>query len=87
MGRKGSKMLAPSTLNMLPKFELAPILMYLTMLAKIFRPSITPVLQHHEALFQEDDVGGLAGDVDRRIHRDAHVGGAQRGASLMPSPR
>src|SRR6478609_1307460 len=41
MGRKGRKMLAPSTLNMLPKFELAPIFIYLVMLAKILRPSNT----------------------------------------------
>src|ERR1017187_10931496 len=32
MGRKGRNALAPTTLNMLPKFELAAILMYLTML-------------------------------------------------------
>ncbi|WP_338075268.1 hypothetical protein [Bradyrhizobium erythrophlei] len=35
-------MLAPSTLNMFPKFELAPILMYFVMFAKTLRPSVTP---------------------------------------------
>ena len=42
IGRKGRKMLAPSTLNILPKFELAPILMYLVILPKTLRPSMTP---------------------------------------------
>src|SRR5450432_3716751 len=41
IGMKGRKALAPSTLNMFPKLELAPILMYLMMFAKTFRPSIT----------------------------------------------
>src|SRR4029450_1877006 len=35
-------MLAPSTLNILPKLLLAPMPMYLRMLAKTFRPSSTP---------------------------------------------
>src|SRR5450756_1668947 len=34
IGRKGRNALAPTTLNMFPKFELAAILMYLTMLPK-----------------------------------------------------
>src|SRR6516162_6727963 len=38
----GRNRLAPSTLNMLPKFELAPILMYLVMLPNTLRPSMTP---------------------------------------------
>ena len=42
MGRKGTKALATSTLNMLPKFELAPMRTYLRMLAKTLRPSRTP---------------------------------------------
>src|SRR5580700_2758226 len=39
---KGRKALAPSTLNMFPKLELAPIRMYLRIFAKTLRPSITP---------------------------------------------
>ncbi len=36
------------------------------------------LLQHHQALLEQDDVGGFLGDVHRGIHRDAHVGLAQR---------
>src|ERR1035441_9418061 len=43
MGRNGRKALAPNTLNILPKLELAPIRMYLRMFAKTFRPSMTPL--------------------------------------------
>src|SRR5579871_623353 len=35
-------------------------------------------LQHQEVLLQQDDVGGLLGDVHRRVHRDAYVGGLER---------
>ena len=42
MGRNGRNMLAPRTLNILPKFELAPILMYFVMFANTLRPSVTP---------------------------------------------
>ena len=42
MGTKGRNALAPSTLNMLPKFELAPMRMYLRMFAKTLRPSRMP---------------------------------------------
>src|SRR5271157_5848259 len=45
MGRNDRKMLAPRTLNMFPKFELAPILMYFVMFAKMRRPSTTPSLR------------------------------------------
>ena len=79
MGRKGRKALAPSTLNMLPKLELAPMRMYLTMLAKTLRPSSHALLEHHEVFFQQDQVGGFLGDVGGGIHRDADVGRAQGG--------
>ncbi len=71
-------MLAPSTLNMLPKFELAPILMYLMMLPKILAPFDDAFLQHQQALFQQDDVGRFLGDVDGGVDRNADVGGFQR---------
>ena len=80
IGTNGRKALAPSTLNMLPKFELAPMRMYLRMLAKTLRPSSTPSSSTIRSLFQQDDVRrGFLGDVHRGVHRDAHVGGAQRG--------
>lgn len=42
IGRNGRNALATITLNMFPKFELAVILMYFTMLPNVLRPSITP---------------------------------------------
>ena len=63
---------------MFPKFELAPIRTYLRMLQKTFRPSITPSSHDQEALLEEDDVGGLLGDVDRGVDRDPDVRDAQR---------
>ena len=42
MGRKGRKMLAPTTENMLPKFELEPMRRYFMVLAKVRLPSSTP---------------------------------------------
>jgi hypothetical protein len=42
IGRNGRRNDASAMLNMLPKFELVPITMYLMMLAKQRRPSITP---------------------------------------------
>ena len=45
------------------------------------------VLEHEEALLQQDDVGGLLGHVHCGVHGDAHVGRVFiAGASLMPSP-
>ena len=78
IGTNGRKALAPTTLNMLPKLELAAILMYLMMLPNTRRPSTTPCLQHQQAVLQQDDVGRLLGDVHRRVDRDAHVGGLER---------
>jgi len=42
MGKSGRSALAPITLNILPKPELAPIFKSFVMLPKTFRPSITP---------------------------------------------
>ena len=42
MGKKGSNILAPVILNILPKFELEPILIYLRILPNVFLPSVTP---------------------------------------------
>lgn len=44
MGRNVRKALAPNTLNMFPKLKLAPMRMYLMMLAKTFRPSLYALL-------------------------------------------
>ena len=66
-------------LNMLPKFELVPIMMYLRMLAKVRRPSSTPSCNTRKITPQQDDVGSLLGDVNGGIDRKAHVGRMQRG--------
>src|ERR1035438_3553373 len=129
IGMKGRKALAPSTLNMLPKLELAPMRMYLRMLAKTLRPSMTPPsstmssdlnerekgagsqhaehvaevgtrphadvlenvsedfaalddspFQHHEVLFEQDQIRRLLGDVGSRVDRDADVRSSQGGS-------
>ena len=46
-------------------------------LAKMRRPSATPVGQHAEVLLQQHHVGGVLGDVGGGVHRDADVGGVQ----------
>ena len=63
-------MLAPSTLNMFPKFELAPILMYFVMFAKILAAFDYALIKDEQAFFEQDDVGGFLGDVDGGIDRD-----------------
>ena len=47
------------------------------MLAKTFRPSSTPCLEHQQALLQQDHVRRFLGDIDGRVDADAHVGGSQ----------
>src|ERR1035441_422755 len=54
-GRKGRNSDAAAMLNMLPKFELVPMMMYFMMLAKERRPSFTPS-KHCKVLFQQDDL-------------------------------
>ena len=45
------------------------------------------LLEHQQVLVEQDDVGGLFGDVDRRIDGYADVGSLSAGLSLTPSPR
>ena len=52
---------------------------YLRMLAKTLRPSITPSSSTIRLFSSRIDVGGFLGDIHRGIHRNAHIGGAQRG--------
>src|SRR5450759_2719119 len=35
------------------------------------------LLQYQQAVFQQDDIGRLLGDVHRAVHRNAHIGGPQ----------
>ena len=80
-------MLAPSTLNMFPKFELAPILMYLTMLPKILRPSSTPsasTSRLFSSRMMSADSLAISTAVSTEIPTSALF---SAGPSLMPSPR
>ena len=80
-------MLAPSTLNMFPKFELAPILMYLTMLPKILRPSSTPsesTIRLFSRRMMSADSLAISTAVSTEIPTSALF---SAGPSLMPSPR
>ena len=73
IGRNGRNALATSTLNTLPKFELAVILMYLMMLPKVARPSTTPSSSTSRLFSSRMMSADFLGDVDRRIDRDADV--------------
>ncbi len=68
----------PAMLNMLPKLELVPIMMYLRMLAKVRRPSSTPSCSTVQVVPQQDQVGRLLGHVDGGVDREADVGRVQR---------
>ena len=52
--------------------------MYLIVLPKVLRPSITPSIEYQETFLEEDDIGRFLGDVDRRVDRDADIGFAER---------
>ena len=56
-------------LNMLPKLELVPIMMYFMMLPKVRRPSSTPSCSDLQIVIQQDHVGRFLGDIDRRVNR------------------
>ena len=45
---------------------------------KCLAPLDDRLLQHHQALLQQDDVGRLLGDIDGRIDRNTHVRVFQR---------
>ena len=48
------------------------------MLPKTLRPFEHAVLEHQQALFQQDDVRRLLRDIRRRVDRNADVGSLQR---------
>ena len=80
-------MLAPSTLNMLPKFELAPILMYFVMLPKTLRPSMTPsssTTRLFSSRMMSADSLAMSTAVSTEMPTSAAL---SAGPSLMPSPR
>ena len=86
IGRKGTKALATNTENTLPKLELAVILMYLSMLAKVRRPSITPSSKTIR-LFSNNMMSAASFAMSTAVSTEMPMSAARRaGASLMPSP-
>src|ERR1039457_3281217 len=86
MGRNGRNALAPTTLNMLPKFELAAILMYLTMLPNTRRPSNTPC-SRTSRLFSRRMMSEDSLAMSTALSTEMPTSAAFRAeASLMPSP-
>ena len=82
----GRNALAPSTLNIFPKLELAPMRMYLRMLAKTLRPSITPpssTLRSFSSRIRSADSLAMSTAVSTEMPMSA---ACSAGASLMPSP-
>ena len=77
----------PAMLNMLPKFELVPIITYFMMLPNVRRPSSTPRCSTPEVLIEQDQVGGLACATSTAPATEMPTSAAcSDGASLMPSP-
>ena len=75
-------------LNMLPKFELVPMQQILHHVAEVRRPSDACRGDRARLGLEQDDVGGLAGDVGRAVDARCPTSAAcSAGASLMPSPR
>ena len=86
MGTNGRNALAPRTLNMFPKFELAPMRMYFTMLAKTFRPSRTPsssTIRFFSSRIRSADSLAMSTAVSTEMPTSA---ARRAGASLIPSP-
>ena len=80
------KALATSTLKTLPKLELAVILMYLSMLAKVRRPSITPSSSTIR-LFSSRMISAASRAISTAPSTEMPMSAARSaGASLMPSP-
>ena len=86
MGRNGRNALAPRTLNMFPKFELVPILMYLTMLPKTRRPSKSPCSSTSKS-FSSKMRSADSFAMSTALSTETPTSAARSAdASLMPSP-
>ena len=66
-------------LNMLPKFELVPIIMYFMMLPKLLRPSTMPSRRTDRLLSSRMISAASRATSTAPDDRDADVGGVQRG--------
>ncbi len=86
IGRNGMKADATSTENTLPKLELAVILMYLSMLAKVRRPSRTPSSKTIR-LFSSRMMSAASLAMSTAVSTEMPMSAVRNaGASLMPSP-
>ncbi|MCY1525078.1 hypothetical protein D9M68_600450 [compost metagenome] len=86
MGRNGRKALATRTEKTLPKFELAVIFRYLSMLQKVLRPSITPSSSTIR-LFSSRMMSAASFEMSTAESTEIPTSAARSaGASLMPSP-
>ena len=86
MGTKGRNALAPSTLNILPKLELAPIRTYLRMFTKTLRPSITPSSSTIKS-FSNKIIDAAAFAMSTAESTEMPTSATcSAGASLIPSP-
>ena len=63
---------------MFPKFELIAIMMNFMILPKARRPSADPPREDAEVVSQEDNVGGVLGDIDSAVDRDPDIRRMQR---------
>ena len=86
IGKKGRNVVATSTENTLPKFELAVMRMYLSMLLKVLRPSITPSSSTIR-LFSSRMMSAASLAMSTALSTLMPMSAARSaGASLMPSP-
>jgi hypothetical protein len=76
IGKKGRINVAPAIENMFPKLELIAIMMNFMMLPKARRGD--PALEDAEVVSQQDDVGGVFGNVDGTVDRDSDIARMQR---------
>ena len=87
IGRKGRKALAASTLNILPKLELAVIFTYFTMFPKVFLPSCTPFSSTIRS-FSSRMMSALSLAISTAESTEIPMSDSRRAAaSLIPSPR
>ena len=86
MGRKGRIREAPAMLNILPKLELTAIRIYLSVLAKVMRPTSIPSRRIPKScLSSTKSAASLA--TSTAVSTEMPTSAAcKAGASLMPSP-
>ena len=87
IGRNGRKRLAPVMLIIFPKFELAPIFIYLIRLPNVLLPSITPS-SRTARLFCKRMMSADSFAISTALLTDIPISDAfKAGASFMPSPK